>query len=227
MQRIYKIYKITEPDEIKHIYIGFTTQELGQRLRDHISHAQQKNFYLCNWIKKLMRDGKRPVISLVKETDEAHWREDEIAEIKRVRGEQISTGIKVLNILDGGEGRVGIPWPEESKKRLSEKMKGKRLPQKAYDTMKAKCPNGPRFGTKASPETLIKLRKSHLGNTSAMGHVLSDESKMEISKSKTKWKNKGQIQKMIEDGCSEKEIMQTLSVSRWAVYSVKYKKTLS
>lgn len=83
-------------------------------------------------------------------------------------------------------------------------------------------------GRKATDEHRRNLSIAHLGNTSALGHKLTQESKLKIAKSKAKYKPEtvAKIKTMINDGFSETDIIKELGVSRWAVYSVKYNKRL-
>ena len=230
----YKIYKLTEPDdiELKHVYIGFTTRSLNRRLNEHISHAQTKNYYLSNWIKQLNKIGKRPKISLVKITDQHSWEAEEISEIKKFRLEENTTGIKVLNLTDGGEcGMLGRKHSEETKKKISEAKKGKCTctedsHKKMLDTFSQY--GNPNVGRKASDEERRKLSISHIGNKSALGHTLTLDAKLQIAEKKSKFSvdDLHKIKTMLDEGVKEKEIISTLGVTRWAVYSVKHNKRL-
>ena len=231
MNTEYKIYKITESDEIKHIYIGFTIQKLEQRLRDHISHSSSKNYYMCNWIKDLVKDGKRPKISLIKLTTLEEWEQDEIKEIKKAREEESTSGIKVLNIRDGGMcPNLGKPMSEETKTKISKTKQGKRLSveHRAKIAESYKVNGHPWTGRKHSQETLKKLSKSHIGNTSALGHTVSKDCRVQISKSKKKHNDEtiDKIKRMLNQGIKQTVIMKDLNVSRWTVYSTKYNLTL-
>ena len=227
----YKIYKITECDEIKHIYIVFTIQTLEQRLRDHICHSSNKNYYMCNWLKKLKKQGKKPKISLIKLTTLETWEQDEINEINKAREDASSSGIKVLNICNGGRcPNLGKPMSEETKEKISKSKKGKKPSEEHCKKISEHFQQHghPWTGRKHSASTLEKLSTSHLGNKSALGHKLSDECKLQISKSKKKHSEEiiSQIKAMLEAGIKQCEIVEKLKVSRWAVYSTKYNKTL-
>jgi len=230
MEREYKIYKITEPDEkMKHIYIGFTIQSLEQRLRDHISHSRHKNYYLCNWIKKLLREGKRPKIELIKITNEKNWQQDEINEIKKWREAQNVTGVKVLNILNGGQtGRIGMPLSDETKKKISESNKRRKISQETRNKMSLifSGKGNPFYKRVHTIESKKKMSDSHVGLKNALGHKLSLESKRKISISKRKWKDEEleKIKELLNKGYSIKKIVNLINVSEWAVRVVKYKK---
>lgn len=228
----YKIYKITECDDVKHIYIGFTIQKLEQRLNEHICHSSKKNYYMCNWIKKLKKEGKRPKISLIKITTLENWEQDEIEEIKKARDSEKTSGVKVLNICNGGKcPNLGKPRSEETKAKISKTKKGKKLSIEQRKNMSEyyKINGHPWTGRKHSKETLEKLSTSHIGNTSALGHVLSEDSKIKISKSKKKHDEQTieKVKSMLDQGKKQADIMKELNVSRWTVYSTKYNLTIT
>ena len=231
MQKQYKIYQLTEPDglEVRHIYIGFTTRSLDKRVMEHIWYAKKKNYYLCNWIKKLAQDGLQPKISLLRITDEDHWEQDEINEIKKARDTQFKTGIKVLNILDGGQhGNLGRIVSEATRKKISNAKKGKKPPQQVFDGWRKYYEkNGnPRKGVKLSKETKSKMSESLKGNKCRVGTTHSEESKVKIANSRSvhglEMVNKARA--MLEEGKSQTKIAKELGVSRWFVQCVQHHK---
>lgn len=225
----YKIYKITECDEVKHIYIGFTIQKLEQRLRDHICHCSRKNYYMCNWLSKLKKEGKRPKIELIKITTLENWEKDEINEIKKARDDEKLSGIKVLNFCGGGRcPNLGKKMSEETKQKISISKKGKKLSEEHKNKISEvfKQNGHPWKGRKHSKSTLKKLSESHLGNKSALGHKLSNECKLKMSKSKRKYSEEtiNKVREMLEMGIKQCEIIKRLKVTKWVVYSTKYNK---
>lgn len=231
MQKEYKIYKLTEPDgcEIRHVYIGFTSRSLDKRVMEHIWYSKKKNYYLCNWIKKLASEGLQPKISLVKLTDAEHWQQDEIEEIKQARISESKTGIKVLNILDGGEhGNLGRVVSEVTRKKISDAKKGKRPPQAVFDGWRRFYnQNGnPRKGVKLSAETKQKLSLANQGKQPRLGAVLSSESKQKIALSRSVHGPEVilKVKVMLCEGKSQSQIARELEVSRWFVQCVQHRK---
>lgn len=80
-------------------------------------------------------------------------------------------GILLANMSDGGEGNSGCKWTDESKQKLSAKVKG----------------NKNWLGKKHSLETIEKMRLSHKGHTYLKGIKHSEEHKANVSKAKKLW----------------------------------------
>lgn len=145
----YKIYGLTESvGEIRHIYIGFTSRTLEERLRKHIQRAERN--YKYSWIKSLKNKNELPRIFLIKNSNLKNWQKDEAMEIAMWRNNEVLTGIKVLNMTDGGEGTLGHKHTTKTKKLFSKQ----------------------RFGIKHKPhsiETKYKMSLAAKGNKNAAG----------------------------------------------------------
>jgi group I intron endonuclease len=91
------------------------------------------------------------------------------------------------NLTDGGDGVVGYQHTEETKKQISEKMKGSKKSAETRAKMSAA-----RLGIKYSEETKSKISASKKGKPSnRLGAKHSDESKALMSESqKTRYKTK-------------------------------------
>jgi hypothetical protein len=149
-----------------------------------------------------------------------------------MRKEELTSGIKVLNHADGGCcPQLGKKLSEATKKKISESKKGKST-WTANSRAKLKQTRAmygnPNIGRKASDEHRLKLSISHKGNQSALGHKLTDQSKLKIATKKSKFdlETLSKIKLMLEQNYSEQQIIKELNVTRWAVYSVKHQKRL-
>lgn len=120
-----------------------------------------------------MKAGAKPVLQIVDEVSLIDWPSLEVAYIEFFRGE----GCPLVNGTLGGEGMNGRPVSSETRAKIRDKLKGRKLSaghlKKIRETQSGV--NHPRFGKKASPEALQRLRDSHLGQT------LSREAREKIS----------------------------------------------
>jgi len=163
------IYALKDPDTLEIRYVGKTVRSLSRRLGNHIANAKgnKHNVHLSNWILKLLRQGKRPIIELIENCSYLNWQEREQY--------WISHYPDLINITDGGDGCVGlIHKPEtieklrqaklgtkhtqEFKDNMSKRLKGKSLTQAHKDAI-----GNANRGKKASEETKKKLSKAHIG----------------------------------------------------------------
>jgi group I intron endonuclease len=144
------IYSLTCPlsNEIK--YIGATRERVGikKRLTQHIcdrfSSVNRKN----NWIKKLFKLNKRPIIELVDTIPFSQWLFWESYYISLFK----SWGFKLYNIAPGGENppvlsgalnpNFGKKLSRETKDKISKRLKGNIIPievrEKISKSMKGK-----------------------------------------------------------------------------------------
>lgn len=156
------IYALKDPrnDSVK--YIGKTSY-LKSRLAKHVYNRNQGNTHKNNWIKLLLSENLLPIMEVIEECDETNWEEKEIFWIAKYK----EMGNKLTNSTDGGEGATITD--ENSKKKISEKLKGRKL----------------------SKETKRKISEKAIGNKRNVGRKLSQETKDKIQQSRKKsgWKH--------------------------------------
>lgn len=99
------IYSLNDPDSLQIRYIGKTTN-LKKRLSSHIQEAKRSNGrrYVLNWIKNLLNNSKRPVITVIEECTEGDWQERERYWIYFYK----KTIPNLCNNADGGLGGSGV-----------------------------------------------------------------------------------------------------------------------
>jgi len=118
-----KIYTLNAPDgEIR--YVGKTIQPLKTRLQAHLNAAKRGKNHRCNWIRSLLKKNDSPIIHLLSEV-EGDGCKEEIEKIAYFK----STGTRLTNQTDGGEGTLGCHPSPETRKKQSEVHKG----NKAYN----------------------------------------------------------------------------------------------
>lgn len=134
------VYALLEPETEKIRYIGKTVNGLDRVNQHMCPRFLKSNTHKNNWIKKLLRFGKQPlveILSIAKSDGEVQKLEK--FWIKHLR----ENGEKLTNMTDGGEGTAGHhPSPEQIAKRV--------MAQAA---------------TRASPEHRIKMSKALTGRT--------------------------------------------------------------
>ena len=94
-----KIYALINPITDKVFYIGKTNRTLCRRLSEHLNFSKKENGYKNNTIKKILKEGKKPIIKLIEEVDLDNWAEREKFYINDYRDK----GYNLCNITDGGE----------------------------------------------------------------------------------------------------------------------------
>lgn len=164
-------------------YIGITVNT-ERRLKGHLLNTKNgSNSHCCNWIRKILANGKHPVITVVAKAATKEFAGIiEIAFIEYYR----TIGHSLTNMTAGGEG--GSP-SEEVRKIISSKLKGR----KHTKEMRKKISDGVRKAFE-NPEIRGKLGKSRIGkkhakktcekiSTSNTGRVVSEVTKGLISNS--------------------------------------------
>ena len=109
------IYSLSDPitDEVR--YIGKTIRP-KQRYKEHIRNSKDKKTYSNCWINSLIKDGLKPILSILEECDESNWIEREI--------HHISLYENLTNLTKGGDGTNGFKHDEYTKLKMSELRKG-------------------------------------------------------------------------------------------------------
>lgn len=164
----YCIYGLYDPFTSELRYIGKTKMTLARRLWHHIKEARcsEKNTHKLNWIRKVISEGREPIIYPLRETTKDDWRKDEMECIS----EAIKSGVELTNLTAGGDGLIDFHHSEETKQKISE-----------YNLANGKIPPSWK-GRKQSPEHIRKRVEARKKNGN-YGH--SDETKKKISKNRT------------------------------------------
>lgn len=116
-----KIYILREPLNYSIRYVGYTHQELRQRLKEHKYESMIKRSHKNNWLRSLYSSGLAPIIEEIELVgSEFSWADRERYWIKYYR----SVGCDLTNGTDGGEcgsGRLGCVLTEEHKAKIKAK----------------------------------------------------------------------------------------------------------
>jgi hypothetical protein len=152
------IYALKDPDSGEVRYVGKSDCP-EERLTSHLWHCHRTPTKKNNWLRKLLRENKRPNLDILDEVPYVEWPSWEVAYIEFFKSE----GYRLVNGTLGGDhlwaGELH-PWFNKS--------------GAAH----------PAFGLKRSEETKNKIRLAISGEKHhAFGKVLSEEHKNRISNS--------------------------------------------
>lgn len=143
------IYSLSDPRDGKVRYVGKAIN-CESRLGGHLGD-KGFNHKTC-WINQLKRLGLKPVVEVVEQVDEPSWQEAEQFWIEQFR----QWGFDLTNATKGGEGTLGVPCSEETKRKISIKNQGLRKGIKRTPESIAKSAAGNR-GKKRSAEVRALL----------------------------------------------------------------------
>lgn len=180
------IYALADPDTFEIRYVGKAV-DFKRRYWQHQRPIEvRRNVYRAKWIKSILKRGMRPIPIFLESVTEQTWREAEVRWIASLREQ----GCRLTNIDRGGEGGTPPEFvSEETRRKLSEAMKGRRPSEEAMRRSREYW-----TGRKLSAEHIEKLRQSHMGykrsaesierqRQAQMGHVVSEETRRKISES--------------------------------------------
>lgn len=166
------------------LYIGQTTETLGERWRKHLSDAARKrhNMLLHRAIRKYGPDAFRVTV-----VNDAAKSQEALNVLERIYIQRFRSYENGYNMTLGGEGAFGLVMPESAKKRLAEiarnmpeeqrrkiaekvrgntNRRGKPLPMSARIKLSQyRGPLNSRYGTKHTEATIRKIRIAALNRT--------------------------------------------------------------
>jgi hypothetical protein len=188
-KRVY-IYGLYDPETRELRYIG-KANNLAKRLWCHIRDAKGgQRTHKAAWIRKLLRNDLKPIISEIWQTTEEGWQEDERACIAQA----IEEGTRLTNLTKGGDGILGYSHSEETRRKISEYNKGigrippnwkgrKQSPEHITKRVEARKAND-NYGHSQETKDLISRKNTgkNLGNTHTLGMKHTDEWKEEMSR---------------------------------------------
>lgn len=127
-----RIYALCEPNgDVR--YVGKTVRYLHERHKQHIHAAAKARLPVQRWIAKKIAAEDRLCIQLLENVaPDACWKEREKHWIQHYR----SSGAKLLNLTDGGEGLTGHVFTEEHRQKIAAGIRtGKQLACEICETL--------------------------------------------------------------------------------------------
>ena len=207
------IYTLSYPEgNIR--YVG-KSDEPQQRLKNHIYEARRNKWksYKNNWIRELLTRDNRPIMQIIEEVDIDQWQKKEIYYINHYR----SLGFDLVNTAPGGQGGGVEYHSEESKRKISDALKGKYSGEKNWNFGKKMGPSSRRektyeeiYGEEKAELIIKQISESHkgkihpeeqnykhslfmLGKQYNLGKKDSEETKIKKSKSAKESQNEGKF----------------------------------
>lgn len=167
--REYFIYKYEWPDGS--VYIGQSYIGSG-RYGDATRYTSSPRVY--NKMKKYPDFNKEILVSGLSETEVDDFEIYYIKVYNSYKGNNRKYG---LNLTTGGSGCHGLKHSEETKKKISEFNKGKKLPEKEIERLRIAMSgeNNPMYGKRLSDEEKEKLSKLRKGKFTGVEHHASKE----------------------------------------------------
>lgn len=183
------IYKATNNANGK-VYIGQTVQELHTRIKSHFSESKRSNFYFHRALFKYGEDNFTWEIleycDSKEELDEMEFHY--INQFRSLRPEG-------YNMTLGGDGMIGFKFNQETRKKMSDIRKGRKMSEEARQKLIANHAdfsgkNNPMYGITSpmkgknhTKETKVKISNKLLGKK------FSEEHKMKLSEAaKKRWR---------------------------------------
>jgi hypothetical protein len=177
------IYGLYDPTTYKLRYIG-KAQNLTKRLWEHIKDAKGgQRTHKGAWIRKLLKEEKKPIIATIQKTTKETWQDDEKMCIAQAKAE----GANLTNHTKGGDGIPGYRHSEKTKQKISEYNKSinrippswkdrKQSPEHIRKRVESRKKNN---NYKHSQETKDLISKKNtgknLGNTHTLGYKHTEE----------------------------------------------------
>jgi group I intron endonuclease len=109
------IYTLEHPETGEIRYIG-KTSNIKRRYYQHTNTKVQKKAtsHLSNWLKKLINENKKPLISILEECEYSEWVEREMYWIAQFK----TWGFNLVNGSNGGDGSKGFELSEKHKLKI-------------------------------------------------------------------------------------------------------------
>lgn len=155
---VYTLHDPREPGVIR--YVGWTIDP-KKRLYKHISDAKlgRDQTYCGNWKRSLLRDGVRPILTVIETGKGDGWKEAEVRWVAHFQGRRLT------NLTEGGEGTLGYKhrrkWHHtpEQKAKIGAAHRGRKHSSEAKANMREA-----HLGKKHTPEQTAKIAAANKGS---------------------------------------------------------------
>jgi len=153
--KIARLYTLADPRTNEVRYVGWTSCRPGTRLSLHLTAARSgRRNHRCSWIRSLLSHGHKPimrVLALIGLGDAPIY---EMAYIAALR----STGTRLVNATDGGDGATGYVLTAGHRAAISRAGLGRKHTPEARAAISAA-----KLGKERSPETRLKISLAKMG----------------------------------------------------------------
>ncbi len=160
------IYTLQDPISLEVRYVGLSTQGV-------IRSKQAHKGYCKSWVQSLKKLDLKPIVNVLQQWDCISIGELNQAEVYWIAYFR-NNGSPLTNLTTGGDGQGSRPVSEETRRKISEKLKGRKLPAEHCKSMSAALK-----GRTISSEHRDKL------SSASKGKPKSDKTKENMSKART------------------------------------------
>ena len=152
--KIIYVYTLSDPRTGDVRYVGVTNNPRN-RFNSHMRDNRASN-HRTRWINSLVRDGLKPIMAIIDETDRDNWAQCEMMWIAHYR----SIGCKLVNSTDGGEGATGYVHSEEQRRKIADTQRGKKYSEESRRKMSESQKNRPPI-TNESRRKMSEASRNH------------------------------------------------------------------
>lgn len=161
------IYTLADPRTNEVRYVGKTKKKLYRRLSEHIATSKNLKDHRSKWIQSLARQNLKPKIEMLDICQEEDWQEVEKFWIKTLK----FLGVRLVNQNEGGCGNNGHRLSDESKRKISASLTGKKQSKEVVEKRASQL-----RGRKLHPEHIAKC----IATRKARQHKLSEASRQKM-----------------------------------------------
>lgn len=162
------IYTLADPRTNEVRYIGKTKKTLYRRLSEHITTSKNLKDHRSKWIQSLVQQNFHPKIEVLDTCQEENWQETEKFWISILK----FLGVDLVNQNEGGYGNNGHRFSQESKRKISMSLTGKKQSKETIEKRSSQM-----RGRKLSAEHIAKCVATRISRQ----YKMSDSLKLKIS----------------------------------------------
>jgi group I intron endonuclease len=180
------IYTLSDPRTEEVRYVGKTIKTLDRRLQEHLTTSKKMKDHRSKWIQSLVKINLTPKIEILDFCCEKKWQQTERFWIISLK----FLGVNLTNQNDGGYGNHGFIFSEESKRKISKSLTGKKQSPETIEKRASKM-----RGRKLSPEHIAKFVATRVSRKYKMSEELKNKLKKIHKNKKLSQKNKEILRK--------------------------------
>lgn len=162
--KTWHIYSLSDPRTEAVRYVGWAF-DVKRRVSQHVLRARKETTHKANWLNQLAGIDMKPDVTVL-ESGKGDWAEAERTWIAFFLAE----GADLTNATKGGEGVVGLVFSDESRAKMADAKRGRKLPREQVQRLADTLRGRPR---PAEVRAAISAAKK--------GHAVSEETRAKLS----------------------------------------------
>lgn len=167
-------YRHIRPDTNQPFYIGIGAKKETKEINLEYKRAYDFNKRTKFWLRVFEKCNKQIDVEIIYETDSWDYAKEKEKEFIQLYGRRDLGNGTLVNMTDGGDGVLGGNPSEETRKKISDGLKGKKHSPEHIEAFRIS-----NAGKKATVETKAKMSKARLGKKHSL------ESRQKMSKAQT------------------------------------------